>query len=351
MQNLPFTIAKNDALCYNILGTSVISAESRVPRLKYAENPTKARNFIMYTDIHGVRRLKINLHTHTTVSDGEKTPAECAAVYRAAGYDAIALTDHWVFTPAGEIDGLPIISGCEYNVSGPDREGGVYEVYHVVAIGCTAAPCVPREWERMETPGVRDRVRAIIDAIHAVGGLAVLAHPAWSLNTPEQMLSVAGYDATEIYNSVSDWGMSDRPYSGLLVDEAAMAGVTVPLLATDDTHYYDGDQCRGFVMVEADAVEEFGLMEAIRRERFYASNAPEIHLERVSEREVRLSCSPAVKIAFLSNGVWTAGRMVRGEALTEATYVIKPHETFLRAEVTDRMGRMAYSNILRLRED
>ncbi len=305
----------------------------------------------MYTDIHGKRRLKINLHTHTTRSDGERTPEECAAIYRAAGYDAIALTDHWIYTSDGEIDGLAVISGCEFNISGTAEGGTVEEIYHIVAIGCTEKPDVPRtlECEITGGPDVRARARIIIDAIHEAGGLAVLAHPAWSLNTPEQMMAVAGYDATEIYNSVSDWGMSDRPYSGLLIDEVATAGLCVPLLATDDTHYYDGDQCRGFIMVDAEVAEEYGLVEAIRREAFYASNAPEVHLERVSEREVRLSCSPAVKIAFLSNGVWTDGRMVRGEALTEATYFIKSHETFLRAEVTDASGRMAYSNIIRLR--
>ncbi len=306
----------------------------------------------MFTDLCGRRRLKINLHTHTTLSDGHKSPAECAAIYRAAGYDAIAITDHWVFTPAGEMEGLTIVSGCEYNITGVSRADGVVEIYHIVAIGCTEEPRVPRSYEE-DGPGgldIRDRARAIVRAIHEAGGLAVLAHPAWSLNTPDQMADIAGYDATEIYNSVSDWGMSDRPYSGLLVDEAAMRGLIVPLLATDDTHYYDGDECRGFIMVDAETVETVGLCEAIRREAFYASSGPEIHLERLNETEVRLSCSPAVKIAFLSNGVWTAGRMVRGEDLTEAVYRIKPHETFLRAEVTDREGRMAYSNILRLRE-
>ncbi len=305
----------------------------------------------MYTDIHGSRRLKINLHTHTTLSDGQKTPAECAAAYRAAGYDAIAITDHWIFTPAGEIDGLTILSGCEYDISGVARGSTVTEIYHIVALGCTEDPGLTRESmaQAPDGPDVRERARAIIDAIHRAGGIAVLAHPAWSLNTPEQMLAVAGYDATEIYNSVSDWGMSDRPYAGLLIDETATAGLSVPLLATDDTHYYDGDQCRGFIMADADTVEKHGFVEAIRREAFYASNAPEIHLERISETEVRLTCTPAVKIAFLSNGVWTAGRMVRGEQLCEATYTVKPHETFLRAEVTDRDGRVAYSNILRLK--
>ena len=37
---------------------------------------------------------KVNLHCHTTVSDGHMTPAEVKAAYRAAGYDAVAFTDH-----------------------------------------------------------------------------------------------------------------------------------------------------------------------------------------------------------------------------------------------------------------
>ena len=46
----------------------------------------------MFTDIHGTRRLKLGFHTHTTRSDGKKTPEEVARIYKEAGYDAIALT-------------------------------------------------------------------------------------------------------------------------------------------------------------------------------------------------------------------------------------------------------------------
>ncbi len=302
----------------------------------------------MFTDIRGVRRAKINLHTHTTVSDGHRTPAEAAAIYRAAGYDALAITDHWVYTPAGELEGLAIISGCEYDITGPEQPGGLPEVYHIVALDCARDPGLTRDMFAGIRSGVRGRARAIIHAIHAAGGIAVLAHPAWSLNTPDAMLRIGDYDATEIYNSVSDWGMSDRPYSGLLIDEAATAGLRVPLLATDDTHYYDGDHGRGFVAVEAEVYEAVGLGECIRRGTFYASMGPEVHMERVSADEVELTCTPAVKLAFLSNGVWTAGRMVRGEGITSATYRLKPHETFLRAEVTDAEGRVGYSGILSL---
>ena len=39
-----------------------------------------------------------NLHTHSTASDGRKTPAEVCAFYRAQGYDFISLTDHFLET-------------------------------------------------------------------------------------------------------------------------------------------------------------------------------------------------------------------------------------------------------------
>ena len=39
------------------------------------------------------RFYKANLHCHTTVSDGRKTPEDTKAAYRAMGYDFIALTD------------------------------------------------------------------------------------------------------------------------------------------------------------------------------------------------------------------------------------------------------------------
>lgn len=302
----------------------------------------------MFTDLTGKRRLKIGLHTHTTLSDGHKNPAEVAALYKEAGYDAIALTDHWVYGEGGEMDGLTVLSGCEYNLDGVDEWTGVTEVYHIVGVGMTRNPEIPEEYPRNHDGRIRDRVRDTVTRIREAGGLAILAHPAWSLNTPEQILGCADFDATEIYNSVSDWGMSDRPYSGLIVDQIASYGLCLPLLATDDTHYYDGDQCRGWVMAEADAVVELGLVEALRQGRFYATMGPEVHLTRVSPTQVKLTCSPAVKVAFLSGAVWTSGRMVRGEHITEAVYELKRHETYIRAEVTDACGRVGFSNIIRV---
>jgi predicted metal-dependent phosphoesterase TrpH len=38
--------------------------------------------------------MRIDLHTHSTVSDGTETPAQLLATARDAGLDVVALTDH-----------------------------------------------------------------------------------------------------------------------------------------------------------------------------------------------------------------------------------------------------------------
>ena len=66
----------------------------------------------MYTDKSGKIWYKVGLHIHTTLSDGRKSPEEVVQIYKNAGYDAIAITDHWKYYPESEIDVLTIISGC-----------------------------------------------------------------------------------------------------------------------------------------------------------------------------------------------------------------------------------------------
>lgn len=289
----------------------------------------------MYTDIFGNKRYKINLHTHTTVSDGHRTPAEAAKIYKNAGYDAIALTDHWIFNEGTELEGLKILSGIEYNILNENTRDGLF---HVVAVGMDRDP----EISKSDTVTEQD----LIDAIHSAGGVAILAHPAWSLNTPEQILKLHGFDATEIYNSVSEAHMSRRPDSSLIVDMLGAQGCLLPLLAVDDTHYYDGDECRGFIMLESDSLEQKDVVNAIKGGKFYASQGPEVHLVREGNEFV-VRCSPAKEIVFFSDGVWSA-RVFVGEDLTEVRYTPTNLETFIRAEVTDKNNKRAWTNSIRI---
>ena len=287
----------------------------------------------MYTDSLGQRWYKIGLHIHTTLSDGTKSPEEAAMIYKNAGFDAIAITDHWQYHQTDEIAGLKIISGCEYNIGGTDSS---HCVMHIVGVGMTEAPSLSQQ----------SAAQKIIDSINQAGGLAILAHPAWSLNNVQDVQHLSGFGATEIYNTVSDVNQSSRPYSGYFVDILANAGIVYPLLATDDVHYYDGnDETKSYIMVKASDLSDAAILQAVRDGAFYATQGPELYVSREGEKII-LRCTPCVKIMFLSNAVWAPDKILRGENLTYAEYPLKDFEKWVRVEVVDHEGRYGWSNII-----
>jgi len=291
----------------------------------------------MQKDIFGNDRYKVGLHIHTNVSDGKYPPEKAAEIYRAAGFDAVAFTDHWVYGEAGEMSGLTVLSGCEYHLGQSDTADGVI---HIVGVGMKRDPAIDAETVTRQ---------GIVDAIKEAGGLAVWAHPAWSLNSLKDTETVCGFDAVEIYNSVSDVGQSCRPYSGYFVDVLANNGVFYPLVAVDDTHYYNGeDETKSYIMVKAASASREDILAAIRRQDFYATQGPELHVKREGNT-ITVNCSKCIKIQFFSNIAWAPDRITRGEGLTHATYTVKDGERWVRVEVVDREGNYAWSHVLELR--
>ena len=286
----------------------------------------------MITNEFGEQYYKIALHLHTTLSDGRKTPEEVAKEYKADGFDAIALTDHWVYGEGGSIDGLHIIPGCEYNVGETDTIEGVW---HILSLFAKANPNVRRDAPHTE----------VAQKIKEAEGLVVLAHPAWSVNTPKDLVDLKYVDATEIYNAVSDAGQSMRPYSDHYVDMCANIGEYPKILATDDAHAYNGlDNRLGWVMVKAESLTNDALKEAILKGDFYATEGPELYVKREGNKLI-IDTSPCAIIGTISNLSWAWGRVLRGENLTHYEYEIRPTEKWIRVEARDKNGKKAWSNI------
>ncbi len=296
----------------------------------------------MFVDINGKSRAKIGVHIHTSASDGLKSIEECARLYYEAGYDAIVVSDHWKYTDECEIEGIKIISGCEYDVGGGDSRNGVF---HIVGMGMTGDPEIPSDWRNMVKTSV-PKAKQICDKIRLHNGLAILAHPHWSLNTTDQLLRIGNFDAVEIYNAVSECGMSDRAYSEHIIDCLANEEFFPLIFACDDCHYYEDDLCRTSLMVEAKDLDTQGLIRAIKAGRYYTTQGPELQIEQPTPDSIKVKCSPASSIAFMSNSPWTPGRMVRGDGIVEASYVKTPADAFVRVVVKDKDGRMAWSNFI-----
>ena len=297
----------------------------------------------MFTDQNGKTWYKGNLHTHTTNSDGRKTPEEAIALYQSHGYDFLALTEHWKFTPGGMTDnGLLLLSGDEYNVGGSDILAGVF---HIVGIGMTEEPALDRNASGLSA-------QDIIDAIHEKDGLAVLAHPAWSMETAEQILPLQNIDMTEIYNSVSQLPHNCRPYSGEVIDQLAARGKFLPCSAADDSHFYDGEECLSYIWVQADALTREALLDAIRAGRFFATQGPRVRCtvtpEENGNKTITVSCAqpegcaPVRTVVFYTGSVWHGMRSVNGDNVTEAVFRARPQDRFVRPEIIDADGRHAW---------
>lgn len=286
----------------------------------------------MYLDQDGKRWFRGNLHTHSTVSDGLKTPDEVIRIYRNEGYDFLAFTDHWKPSGSGEKDGLLLIPGCEYDAGNNAADG----IYHIVAIGP----------DHLVLPGRSSELTAqdVLDAIHKAGGYAILAHPSWSLNQPGEICKLKGVDASEIYNTLSDvpWN-GRRGDSSVILDTAAALGTVLPLVASDDSHFYTGEACRSFIWLQAEELTEAAVMDALFAGRFYASQGPKMDV-RWDGKTVKVRCTPAQQVIFYSNVVYTSPRVSKGFGLTETEYTPLDRETFIRVEVIDANGKMAWSS-------
>lgn len=284
---------------------------------------------------------------HTTLSDGKILPGEAYDIYQEKGYDFIAITDHRKPSRAGEHKGMVLIPGAEWDY-GNGRE---YPVYHILAIGTESDLELPDFYKEGNLPvGNVITPQKMIDRINAASGIAILAHPAWSLMEPGEMMDMKGIAAAEVYNSVSGvpWN-ANRADSSYYFDLWAAKGRLVPCVASDDSHWYSGEQTRAFTMVQAEEKSVKGILDALRKGSFYASCGPRFEQVSYDEEQVMIECSEDVKrIVVYSNSVWVDQR-VFDNPCGKAIYHISDMDRYIRIELIDGAGQKAWCSPFRVK--
>jgi 3',5'-nucleoside bisphosphate phosphatase len=113
--------------------------------------------------------MRIDLHTHSSVSDGTDTPAELVHKARAVGLDVVALTDHDTFdgldeaATEGERLGIRVVRGMELSCS---RRG---DSVHVLAYGADpASPGLAAEMARVRD-GRLGRLAGVVAKLAELG--------------------------------------------------------------------------------------------------------------------------------------------------------------------------------------
>lgn len=155
---------------------------------------------------------KVNLHIHSTYSDGLAEFLDIEKQANTKGYKYIAISDH--NTVKGHIDNpnTDVIPAVEFDV------WYKYIFLHLLAYGIDVKNESLYQFFAKDKRGTemdiirffakRD-IKKLIKAIHEAGGIAVLAHPAccWALNMEKfiQELSSLGLDGIEVYYPYPRW--------------------------------------------------------------------------------------------------------------------------------------------------
>jgi predicted metal-dependent phosphoesterase TrpH len=286
------------------------------------------------------RFWKGNLHTHSTASDGLLTPETVCQVYQNAGYNFIAVTDHF-----SERYGFPVtdtrpfwtesfitIPGAELHA--PATELG--DEWHILAVGLPTnfAPTAKGE------TGVQLAERAL-----EAGAYVAAAHPGWYNLSENDICSLGPIHAVETYNgtAIDD---SDRADAWYLLDNLLARGARYLACATDDAHFDPArsDAMRAWVLVKSETLSPEAILGALKAGHYYSSTGPHIHNIRVMPGErIIVNCSPAERVFVTGKGANFAAGF--GTNMVEAEISLKEFTSpFCRVTVRDARGGKAWSN-------
>jgi hypothetical protein len=230
--------------------------------------------------------LRCALHAHTTNSDGELSPEMLVRHYEWAGYDVLAITDHWIRTEVPSTSKLLVIPSTELNATcGPSGDDA-----HVLALGVQADPVRPDSFAPLQE---------VVGWIRDHGGLAYLAHTYWSGLRTEQWESCEGLLGLEVWNTGCELEVG-RGDSSIHWDEALEGGAALQGIATDDSHHPGYDSGFAWTMVRAADRSQEAVLDALRAGSFYSSTGPSIESLEVDGNAIVVRSSPAQSVTLVT---------------------------------------------------
>ena len=279
---------------------------------------------------------KVNLHTHTTTSDGKLEPQERVNQYREAGYHALALTDHWKTNDCATLKSgkMLLISGLEFHPACPTHPIN----YHLVGLNV----------KHGFTTTVDDDANTVIEKIRAGGGEVFLGHPSWCGHGYDNFRNLKNLVAIEVYNATCDRAgrASSESEYGIMLDHEQM----LPCLGVDDAHAKGSDDVlQSWTWLKMPELTVKQVLKALRSGACYASRGPRIHHFDVKDNRATIRCTP-VKTIHIVGAPGQGGRFIAepGKLLRSGRLELKKKFPYVRAVVTDEHGCKAWTGPIKL---
>lgn len=330
---------------------------------------------------------RANLHCHTTISDGKKTPEEVKNFYKRRGYSVVAYTDHDVFIPHNDLtdDKFIALNAMEINPTGDKPYGARVDLCHFCLIAKDknnktdpfyrrwpyTRECIPQwgdisEWfDRVDTDMTApdypmsydpDVISNIMKEAHEKGFFVTYNHPSWSREFYPQYSKYSGMDAMEI----SNYGCVLEGYdedNGHCYDDFLLQGKKIYAIATDDNHNWHSDDdpksdsFGGATVINAPELTYEAIISALEKGNFYSTtgtpehDGPEIKSIVWEDGSLTIKTSPVRAIYLI-----TATRAARsiftnhGKLTSGVTFRPDKGEDWFRFMIVDDMGYKAFSN-------
>lgn len=323
-----------------------------------------------------VKYYRANLHCHSVISDGHKTPEQLKADYKAHGYSILSITDHDIFLTHNDLsdDEFLMLNGYEITIASSnsttchlclvslDKDKTVPVCYHRTKYLWGNAKehrdeiqfdeSLP-DYEREYTPEcVNDIIKKGVENNFFV----TYNHPVWSLESYKEYMSFEGMDAMEIMNYASIVAGWDDD-NGHCYEDMLRGGKKLFCIGADDNHnrvseeFPECGSYGGYIMLASPSLKYEDVAKALKNGDFYAGSGdykrmgPEIYSLTYENDTVKIKTSAARMIQYMPDirGNKCVNAKI-GEAVTEAEFTVSKDTKWFRIVVTDDCGYKAYTN-------
>ncbi|MFF3310068.1 CehA/McbA family metallohydrolase [Streptomyces sp. NPDC002952] len=256
----PYTVAPQ-GLPYEVTVTLTYGEPGAAVRPAYPPARAKGRGRAWYRG---------DCHLHSWYSDGRRTPAEIAALARAAGLDFINTSEHNTHSShahwadlAG--DDLLIMLGEEVTT----RNG------HVLALGTDPGTFVDWRYRARD-----NRFGRFARQIRRAGGLVVPAHPHATCIGCNWKFGFGEADAVEVWNGAytPDDEIALADWDGMLVASVRSGGGWIPAMGNSDAHRDPDPVGLPQTVVLADDLSREAIQDGIRAGRCYVAESSSVSL-------------------------------------------------------------------------
>ncbi len=292
--------------------------------------------------------FKGSLHTHSTNSDGDASPAELVEVYAALGYDFLYITDHVLVTSVEEFknEDILVMTGTEIGIGIADGRWA-----EVNALG------IPYSFKNPTAKAtMSETLQTISETVSDCGAISQINHPniGWNLNssdiTPTKGIKLI--EVSNCYPNNNNLGGGDKPSTDELWDQLLSAGMKIFGTATDDCHtihcpnWADYQNLalpgKGWVVVRADKKTPEAIQQALINGDFYSSTGIILDEIEVTDTEYSLRIQCHFGSLFTTLFLGQDGQLLKIDTSLTPSYSFDGTETYVRAKIFESCGRKAW---------